>query len=312
MAKILTTDNLVTSLKRRAMIPTDAATFTKTDLIAILNEEVDVGLVPYLLSVHEEYLVYTVDESFTATGQQTFKIPERAIGNKLRGAAIVDSAGNLLNLTKVEIDELDIFQNEYDNFGDEYTYYVKNDSIIVTSTAGITGSLRMYFYMTPSELVEDKFGAVIQSINTTTGEIVVDKIPSTFTNGASYDFTKNKSPNIILNYDKVAAINTATKVITFNTTDIPSNLVVGDYITLAGESIVPHLPRELHPILAQRAAIHCLHALGDDRVQMAEAKLVQMERNVIDLIDNRVETSTQKIANFNSPLRQTRKYTVKD
>ena len=43
----------------------------------------------------------------------------------------------------------------------------------------------MYFYMRLSALVEDKYGSTITSINTTTGEIVVDNIPSTFNNSST-------------------------------------------------------------------------------------------------------------------------------
>jgi hypothetical protein len=159
--------------------------------------------------------------------------------------------------------------------------------------------------MRPSTLVENKFGAVISSIDTNTGIISVSNIPTTFSTGLEYDFTESRTPNKLLGYDKTATVNSTLNTITFAPADLPSELKVGDYITLAEETIVPHLPVELHPTLAQRAAVHCLHALGDQQsLQSAEAKLAQMEQKTVDLIDNRVEDSPQKIINLHSPLKQ--------
>ena len=54
---ILTTDKLINSVKRRAMLPENKNTFSEDDYIDMLNEEMEYNLVPMLLDVQEEHLV---------------------------------------------------------------------------------------------------------------------------------------------------------------------------------------------------------------------------------------------------------------
>jgi hypothetical protein len=50
---VLTSDKLVSSIRRRAMIPDDTATFEDIDLLEIANEEIDVEILPNLMSLNE-------------------------------------------------------------------------------------------------------------------------------------------------------------------------------------------------------------------------------------------------------------------
>ena len=318
--RVLTTDALVKTLRRRAMLPQADETFSKQDFIDILNEEMDNGLLKTLMSTHEEYLVNVYDIPLvTGQSQSIFRIPSRAIGNKVRAACFYNSNGYITSISRVEIENLRFYQKVgYQT----YTFYVQNDNIILTQTTISVNAnyFRMYYYLRPSKLVEDKFGAVITGINKTTGEITVDKIPSNFSTSVLLDFTQAATPNRLYKYDVTpTSINSTTKIITIDpllftqisvTPDaIPtlSYLKVGDYVTVAEESIVPQVPTEMHPLLAQRAAVACLEALGDTAgLQNAQVKLQQMEQNVLDLIDNRVEGSPQKVNNMSSPLSQQR------
>lgn len=304
MAKILTTDLLIKSTKRRAMLPIDESTFGKQGIIDILNEEVDLGLISHLLAVHEEYLVFYKDFELNSPVNE-YQIPSRAIGSKLRGAFLVSSSNNMQKLTRIELENVDNVEGTSTQSLLTNGFYVQNDKLILLAQNSTNYvSLRMYFYMKLSELVEDKYASVVVNINTTTNEIVVDKLPATFTADKLYDFTSYKSPNALMSYDIVAtSIVTNTKTITFES--IPSDLKVGDYITVAETSIVPQLPSELHALLAQRAAVACLEALNDtEGLTSARAKLVEIQNNTTILIDNRVESANQKINNSNTLLKQ--------
>ena len=54
----LTTNALLKSIKRRAMIPDNQNTFTDQDLIDLMNEEMMIGLVPSVLQTKEEYFIF--------------------------------------------------------------------------------------------------------------------------------------------------------------------------------------------------------------------------------------------------------------
>lgn len=131
----------------------------------------------------------------------------------------------------------------------------------------------------------------------------LDNIPTQFLNNSVFDFTLNTSPNKIVTYDIVNnSINQTTKTISFPQ-DLTQEVLVGNYITLAEETIVPNIPTELHPILAQRVAVACLEAMGDEQnKQSAERKLAEMERNAGTFLDNRIEGASQKIKSRHSPL----------
>ncbi len=134
-------------------------------------------------------------------------------------------------------------------------------------------------------------------------DISVSSIPDNFNNNAYFDFTLHTSPNKIMYYDvPVILIDQTTNTISFPYAMI-DGIQVGNHITVAEETIVPNIPTELHPILAQRVAIACLEAMGDEQAkQSAERKLANMERDAGTFLDNRVEGAVQKIKSRHSPL----------
>lgn len=134
-------------------------------------------------------------------------------------------------------------------------------------------------------------------------KMLLNELPSAFLNATHFDFVQNISPNKILNYDaRVNTINQLSKELSFPA-DASSEVVAGSYINLAEETIVPNIPTELHPILAQRVAVTCLEAMGDEQnKQSAERKLASMEKDAGTFLDNRVEGAPQKIKSRHSTL----------
>lgn len=304
MSNVLTSSKLIESIKRRAMLPSDQNTFTDQDFLDMLNEEIAYFGVPHLLSTHEEYLLRFEDETITGDTNK-YRIPYRAVGNKLRDVSYVDTADNVYELSRVSVEDL----SEYnDNQLNSYTdsFYIQGDKIILLDQQSVNGVVRKYFYLKPNTLVKNDEGAVISAIDRNTGTITLSNFPTTFSNLPKMDFIQSKAPNKIYLYDKTpTAVNANTKTITFATADIPEQLEVGDYINLACQSIVPQLPTELHPILAQRVAVACLEALGDTEMfQVASGRLQMMEKATLDLIDNRVEGAPEKVNNRHSTLRE--------
>ncbi len=128
--------------------------------------------------------------------------------------------------------------------------------------------------------------------------VTIPTVPTHFTTAIKYDICGAESPNKIIYYNIYAnTINLLQKTISFSASDAPS-INDGDFLTKAEETIVPNIPTELHPIVAQRVAVACLEAMGDEQnKQSAERKLVQMEKSALKLISNRVEGAPKKIKN---------------
>lgn len=295
----LTTNKLLASIKRRIMAPISNITFSDEDLIEFLNEEMSIGLVPSVLQMKDEYLVYKGVVK-VEQGQTSYPIPTRAIGNKLRELSYSDDGKNEYNMTQIELDNKTI--NSFVNQGGFYAsqFYVQGSSInLHPSDFSYSGFLFFYYYMSPNYLVKDNAVATIKSIDRNAGTITLNNLPSTYNTDNVYDFINIDSPNNIITIDNpITAINAVTKIITMDATKIPATLKAGDYMSIAGESCVPNLPTELHAILAQRVACRALEALGDSNgLANAKVKLEEMESKLGVLLDSRVEGSAIKIRN---------------
>lgn len=81
-------------------------------------------------------------------------------------------------------------------------------------------------------------------------------------------------------------------------------LVIGDYIALANESIIPQIPPDLHNGLAERTAARILAAIGDQQgLQTSLAKIAEIDQKQGNLLDNRSEGTPQKVVARHSLLR---------
>lgn len=301
----MTSEDLIRSVKLRAMVPENQSTFTTESFLEFANEEMALGLVPSILVMHEDYLMYS--ELVTLEQNKTrYPIPYRAIGNRLREIQYQDSAGNVYPMTRIGVADLPYYNFATNN--NAYAFYVENNEIVLVPqnlTPPYQTYLKMTYYMAPNQLVPNDQVAIISSINRTTGDIQVSNLPDAFNVNQLLDIIKVQSVNKTLKYDiQPISVNSTSKIITFNTDDIPENLVVGDNIALAQECCIPQVPSDLHVVLAHRVATRCLEALGDtEGLATANQKLVEMEGKTQTLIDSRVEDAPRKITNRGSIIR---------
>ena len=316
MSRVLTTDGLINSVRTRGSIPSDTATYTDEVIVDVLNEEIDVGLLTSILTNSEEYLVTYKDVPID-TSSSRYKIPYRAIGNKLRDVFLVDSGGNYYECTRLSLEEKGDYANHsVSNVNQLNRFYVENDSIVfLNSTLSNFASVRFYYYLRPNKLVLEKDACKITAINRTTGIISVNNIPTDFSSLPQIDFIANKTPNKVISFDiNITAIssNTNPKTITLAIADIPSDLEIGDWIAGAEETPIPNIPTEWQPVLAQRAAVFFMESMGDtESLTNARAKLAQMEKSVTLLTDNRVEGAPQKIKNRHGLLNSRRHFRLR-
>lgn len=135
--------------------------------------------------------------------------------------------------------------------------------------------------------------------------IEFDQMPSNITNGSEIDFLQTKPGHKTYSYDiTIPSTGISGTAIEFTSTDVPSDLIVGDYICSIHECIIPQIPSDLHTGLADRTSARILSAIGDrEGLAAQDKKIMQNERNQGTLIDNRVEGAPQKITNRHSLLR---------
>ena len=305
MASYFTSNTLIEDVKRRGMLPENESTFSKQDYLALANEEMLIGIIPTIISLHEEYYVYNEQIALVAN-QSEYQIPSRAMGSKLRDLSFEDTNGTVYEMTRISPDDLSYFQSS--NFQNNLScYYIKGDTIVLIPEvgSGVSGYLNFTYFIRPNELVLEERIATITGItvgaNTTSYTCTVPSTISTAFNadaGTLFDILQKKAGHRIKVFDIIANSMSGTTIV-FSNTNLPSGastIEIGDYIALAGECIIPQLPDELHSVLSQRVVTRCMEAMGDQAsLQSANAKLAEMEQKTSILIDNRVEGAPQKI-----------------
>jgi hypothetical protein len=316
MSSYFTTNSLIADIKRRGMIPTNQKTFLTADFLALANDELLIGIIPTILQLKEEYYVYSEEVSLTAS-QSAYQIPYRAMGGKLRDVFYKDTGGTIHEMTRVSADDKGYYQSSYleNRF---VAYYVQGDEIVITPDVGAnaTGSLVFTYFLRPNELVEETRISTITAVSTgasttTYSCSVPSAVVSAFAADSTlkFDILQKKAGHRIRKFDITPTV-VATTGFTFTTSDLPTGAnapVVGDYIAYAGECIIPQIPDELHSVLSQRVAARCVEAMGDQNsLQLANAKLAEMESKTSILVDSRVDGSPQKVTNKGGLLQRSR------
>jgi len=129
-------------------------------------------------------------------------------------------------------------------------------------------------------------------------------IPSVITNGSLIDFLQTKPGHRIREFDiTIPNSGISGNIINFDNDMVPDDLVVGDYICLANECIIPGIPPDLHTSLAERTCARILAAMGDQAgLATIQAKIQETENRQGTLLDNRAESTPLKFTAKNSIL----------
>lgn len=300
-----TTTSLLADIKRKSFVPISQITFDDPALLSMADEEIQTGIVPFIMEAREEYLVDYLDYEIDGT-TRAFEVPTRAIGAKLRDITVLinpnnNNQPNERSLPQINAEDA-VFNNTYNNFIALASFFLRDNNVILSPSAdSFAGqTLRMYYFKRPSKLILTSQCSQITAVVDNTA--IVNLVPTNFGSGGTLtvtvDVVKSSPPFKILTMDLSITVDTATNVATFPADLSTYNISIGDYICLAGESPIPTLPVEIHSLLAQRVAVKLLASLGDDKnFQIATNRLQEMERNIRNLISNRVEGANRKVVN---------------
>lgn len=281
------TDYLLAQVKRRASMPTSQSLFTNAKLVLMLDDELKTRIVPFVMSMREEWYVTTLD--YTADGTTTtYPIPANAVGSKLRDVALWDTGNNGTLQMQNNVPRLDP-DSLYDaNFG---FYVQKNNIIFYPHAVDNNKTIRFTYFKRVSDLVLTTEAAQVSVIASNTVD-TASMPPSTFVNGASIQIVSASNPFEIVFESTIT--NVVGSTITF--ADTVTDVTEGDWVCLAGQSVFPEIPIELIPCLCEAVVIKCLEALGDtDGMQSAMANYQQMELSARSTLAPRVDGAVKKI-----------------
>ncbi len=306
-------DELLKSIKLGCMVPVSQIALSDEDILFLASEELELDVLAGVLKAREEYYVYVEEQAKNNSG--VYPIPARASGNRLRSVFLKDSNNNLYKCSEISVDQVPYMDSYYSSGVWDPMFYIQNNKVIfLNNTAqSVTASyVVLHYYLEPNSLVLPSAALTITDINTTTGQISVSErqIPGTFDSGSKIDFIKGTPTNIIQGMDiDLVSVSSNTpinsqKFITVDPSDLPSDLAVGDYVAIAGESPVPQLVSNLRPLLAQATICRILESQGDNNnIAIAQKKLDKMVKNMSALIQDRTEGNPKKIVNRSGMMR---------
>lgn len=253
-------DNIISGIKARSIFAPSQITIDTDQLLSFLNSIIQLDMVSLIDSCNQEFFVRSTDVPIVAS-QSQYKIPYRAMGRTLRDLRFHDSSGDRShNMILIDINDLPFYGSV--NFG---AFYFKGDSVIVVpdipSQVSPTAALQMWYKLKPNAPCLLESSATVVSI--VSPDITVNQVPANLTVGANIDFIQAQEGCDIYDFDvPILGINATT--LTFDPADIPTDLQVGDYISLAQTSpVINMLPSECQPLIENKTSKLLLASIGD-------------------------------------------------
>lgn len=310
---------IVQAIVDKAALPVSRNTFLPEDLLTIINEEMELNIVPELMRTKEDYLLF--DEVVTTVvGKNSYLIPYRAVAGKLRDVGLVDTNGRLTPMSRTTISERYLSDIDFSRLN---RYFIKNNSIVLLGNHSGTNSgdnLSLVYYIKPNKLVLEtrcgfitdvEFGIDITGVaDATKVTFVLDQLPGNMASG-KLDLLKGTPVYQMVKYDMTpTAVNQGSSKVEFLLTDVeklPVEFDVGDYFASAQECCIPQIPEEMHTMLTHVAAARVMEELGDQQgLANANAKVAQYSKSLFNMTSDRVEDSPLKIIPNHGLLRNRR------
>lgn len=296
-AKVFTSDELVSAVRDALTLPNTASTGTDTPrILQHLNIALQSQLLPELFKVREEY---GIRETRTAlvSGTSRYRIPHRAFMLKLRNLYWAQGSGQV---TRLDPKEQEDFGTQS---GDPAGYYLEGTDVVLLPTLGSSdGSIQFKFYFRPGDLVLTTDARQVTSVNLTARTLVIDSArPSTWATVSTLDIHSPLSGGEVKVWDYPGTFSGTT--ITFAAAyPIDGSrygtkpVEVGDWVCLAGEAVVPGIPKEMHGLLIDAAALRCVKGQGDQQNIQSQTKLLRDDLGgMVEQIESRNEGSPLRI-----------------
>lgn len=296
-----TTAGMISSVKRRAMLPDSQQLYGDDEICAILSEEMYSDIVPLIMAIREEYLVHYYDQAID-TSVSSYLLPERATGMKLRDAVLLTSDSKEVSLPRINPDVVkhQAYLGSYSLYIFRRGFHFVDNSVVLFPDASSLGnySLRMKYFRRPNYLTTTTKAGYITVLDTAQNQVTLNRLPSSWTVSTTFDFIKAKPPFVSRGDDKtITSIDTVNKILTFSS--LPSDIAVGDWVCDSGTSPIAQLPYEVFCILEQRAVVKILEGMNSDGLSEAKDVYKDMVSKFQALVSPRADGSPKRIVRGN-------------
>jgi hypothetical protein len=289
----------------------DDPDFTDSELIAVANRVMERRFVPLIRKVRADYYVTWEDQDIVAD-QQDYRIPVRSTTNSVRNVVWVDDTGRERVLDPVALTDRHMYATTR---GYPTAYAVQDDYLVLLpAPSAATGTLRVYFERRPSTLILiDPGEPEVTPPSTvritdfalndppTTGLVTFDGDASSFED-VPVDVVRHKPPFSLAIRDGEYTTPFLLQVLSLNSWDRAPE--AGDFLCLSGETPIPQIPPEMHPLLALATAAEAIRPLDAQAAGLLMVDYQDGMNEAVKLLQPRQQGRQQKLKNTSSMLRR--------
>ncbi len=304
-----TTTELIADVKRNNTLASSTFRFKDADLLAIADQEISGVVVPTILSLQADRLLYT-DYYPIVAGTQAYSLPYRA-ASQIKDIITQDTLTNpSIKCNLVQLNFSQGFNNVLT--GEPVSFYFNDQQIMLVPVPNAASWLAISYPMRHSKLVVTDDVAIVSSVDYNTGIVTCLSVPAAWTTSSLYDVViGNPQANPRLaKYDLVASAITSS-TLTFTASALPTGLTAGDRICLANQSDILMLPAECRNYV--QAAISCtvLEAQKDlPAFQLKESRMKEARSFMETALTPRITGEPKTVNVERSLLRRGRRYSI--
>lgn len=334
------TEGLIQLVKEKETIPDSGAAYSESVLLNYLDQSLKGFIVPAIEATLEEHFVVTMDTQMAAqlpmTGtsppvnvQNYINIPGESTGLRLRDVYVIGNDGSFYNLPRMTPT-----QAAAQSYGSPWGplmppmnnnqfvggFYLQANQVQIFPYGLASNKLvRISYQRAPADLcLTSEAGRVIS----VAGDVVqLDKVLLWYSGITKVDVVSGDLPHDYVRNPLIATTvytsyapmtNLLLANVSGNVITLPAgtgaNVQVGDWVCPKGYSVfAQNIPREMLPVLIQKAACMCIHAAGDtEGYKMAQAEYIDMMKMSLMQIAPRVIGKPIKVLPTNSAFKANR------
>lgn len=301
MAEDWTTDGLLVSIREQGSLSPDEPDLTDAILLRAANRELQRRFVPLVRKARADYYVTHVDRTLVAR-QGAYELPPRATTSSIRTVCLLDAQGRVLTkLSPIPFED----RFDFADTGTPFAYVLQDDRVVLLpAPSSAVGSVRIYFELRPSTLVAKTAAIALSAAadNGVTGLLTTALTMAAF-QSVPVDVVKNTAPfNLLIRDNQLTAFGSLAGTYTVSSWD--RSATAGDWLCLAGETPIPPLPVELHPLLALATAVQVLLPVDPASAADLQRQLNEGLVEVGDILSPRKQGEQIKLRPRSGPMRR--------
>jgi hypothetical protein len=281
---IITTDKLVTRARLKCGLTGGQAGITDAAILEIASEELVQNLFSEIAQQGEDFHIYQEEIELEAD-ESVYRIPDRAFLARVRHVVWTDDT-QFVTLDKLDYEDLDRLGV---NTASQPTGVIMdgyNLRLVPTINSAPTGKLIVYYTFRPNDLCVASDARTISSVNGNT--MTLNSVPSSFVVGATLDIINHRSGNEIVGYDLEITVVNGNDI---TVAALPADAAARNHVALSGQSPVPMIPEDLHPLLQEMVILRILQARKDsDGVAMAASRVKAIRDRIPALLKDRISS----------------------